>query len=178
MTSNVDNRPGGGTGGMTPRSHYTAQTSYVCATFIAAAQTPYAPNTYLGFGGQQVAATQPTLNTVPNAAGTYNFNIGALPYGARVLRAYSVTALAWAGATNAVTVGNVSGGAQFVTGGVFGAAGTNTLGTLAATNAQYVETVDMTPVWVSVVISAGTLTSGQSDIIIEYVVTHGPQGQF
>lgn len=180
MTTNVDNRPGAGAGGMPPRFHYTSQTSFASATFIAAAQTPYAPNTFVGQLGTTQSAAQPTLNIVPNVAGTYNFNIGNLPYGSRILRAYAIQAVNWAGATVNTSIGNASGGAQIVAAATTGFAAT--LGTsalaLVASAAQYVETVDFTPIWVSVVVSAGTLTGGQTDIVLEYATTHGPQGQF
>lgn len=180
MTSNVDNRPGQGAGGPPARSLYWSVVHHVAATFIAAAQTtPYSPTPYTGTLNATVNFPQPNLNIVPNAAGTYNFNIGAMPYGARVLRASQITAIAFAGATITIALGNASGGAQFVAAVAFGGAlGFAALTVVAANVAAYVEAVDQTPVWASIVVSAGTLTAGQADVALEYIVTRGPQGQF
>jgi len=181
MTSNVDNRPGAGTGGMTPRSFYTAQTAYLCATFIATGITPLNAGGYLGFGGQTVFPTQPTLNIIPNSGTSFNFNIGALPYQSRILRAYTVVGIAEAGMTTpTLSIGTASGGTQIVNAAAAASMttlGTNTL-TLVASAAMYVVAVDSEPIWVNISNSGGAITNGQFDVILEFALTHGPQGQF
>ena len=156
MATNTDNR------GQGAQSHYTRQTSFLSATFLV--------GTALTGDGQQ-----PSGNLLGPAAGTYDFQIGNLPSGARVCRAFYVTGTAIAGSTATVAVGNVQGGAQFVAAVTFGTAGFVSLTIVAAQTADYI--VTPTPVWARFVV-AGTLTALQSDLLVEYVITHGPQGQF
>lgn len=159
MASNIDLR------GQGARAHHTAQTSYLDETFLV---------------GTPVASTpgQPTGTLVPTAAGTYDFQIGSLPAGARVLRAYVVTDTVIAGGTATLALGNAQGGAQFVAAAsAFGTAGTSAALTLVASNATYVN-VENTPVWARLVVSGGPLTALQADVIIEFATVHGPTSQF
>ena len=135
--------------GQGSRFHYTSQISYLSENF--------------GF------ASFP-------ATGNYDFLIGNLPAGARVLRAYYVNGTAIATGTATIALGNVAGGAQYVAPATFGTLGLVSLTVVAASAAAFI-TADMTPVWARVVVSGAGLTALNADVILEFAVTHGPTGQ-
>lgn len=157
MGSNQDLR------GQGARRHHTAQISYLDETFLVGP----------GLGG----ALQPSGILVPTAAGTYDFQVGNLPAGARILRASQVTGIVAVGGTLTIALGNVQGGAQFVAAVAFGAAlGFVGLTIVAAQVADYV-VVEQTPLWARLVVSGGPLTALQSDLIFEYATVGGPTSQ-
>jgi hypothetical protein len=157
MPSNVDLRVQG------PRHHHTAQTSYLDETFLVGTPLTTTPG-------------QPVGTVVPGANATYNFLIGYLPAGARILRATIVTGLAIAGGTGTLQLGTTSGGNNLSATAVLGTAGLVSIA-LTATAALYVNT-EATAVWAQIVTTAGTITALQSDVIVEYATVHGPQSQF
>jgi len=157
MPSNVDLR------GQGNRHHHTAQIGYLDQTFIV---------------GTALTTTsgQPTGLLIPTAAGTYNFQIGSLPAGARILRASMVTGTAIAGSTMTTQLGIASADTSLTSALTTGTAAGWAAFTLSASANLYVLT-EQRPIWAQLVL-AGTLTALQTDLILEYAVVHGPQSQF
>lgn len=137
--------------GQGDRLFYTQQTSFLSETF----------------GFAQFPAT-----------GTYNFLIGYLPAGSRILRCSHVTGVAAATGTATLALGNVSGGAQYVAAVAFGTALGFVSRTIVAATADAYVSVDHTPVWASIVIATAGLTALTADVILEYAHVSGPTGQF
>lgn len=157
MASNIDLR------GQGNRHHFTAQISYLDQTFLVGTPLTSTPG-------------QPTGLLIPTAAGTYNFQIGNLPAGARILRANMVTGIAIAGSTMTTRLGTSSGDTSLTSALTTGTAVGVAPFTLSATANLYVVT-EQTQIWAQLIL-AGTLTALQTDLILEYAVVHGPQSQF
>lgn len=111
------------------------------------------------------------------ATGTYDFLVGYLPAGSRILRCEFVCGVAIATGTATLALGNAQGGAQYVAAATFGTLGLVNQTIVAGTAAAYVS-VDHTPVWARIVISTAGLTALTGDVILEYAHVSGPTEQF
>jgi len=93
--------------------------------------------------------------------------VGTLPAGAAVLRAYTVVSTAFnAGSTNTLKVGTVASDAALASSVSTSALGVN-IGTMAAASASLLPTVD-TPIIATMTSTGTALSAGVGVIVVEY----------
>lgn len=104
------------------------------------------------------------------AVGNYDYTLGILPQGSKIIAIFVDQVVAAGTGTMTVSVGTTSGGAQLVAATNTSAGGRFTGTTTAATQlAWQTSTSADTTVYVRVAVGTATLTAGQAIISVQYV---------